>query len=190
MSGHHEPLCRISIPKARQQILKTIADYRVMAALSSNVERFILSMHGKTVNRSIAGKLQEFLVREMPNSKIGPVYYYSGRDAQGYPEFKLEVTVYELDEPKTTFYVRYQRENGGFDLDSMMVGHRLWTRHANHLQEQLEVFNLNAKRFNDLVGNLRDFAKVCVPSGELHAVYPLTEYFHYYQLTNPSVSDS
>ena len=185
--GHHEPLCRIDIPKARAQILKSIAEYRRFHALATLVEGFLRALPaGKTLNSRAGDKLALLLQEAGPSLKVFRVTFRkSNQMLSDLPEYRFGIAMYDIEPGERSFLVRTMAD-GSLNIDDALIADRRWEQHANFLEERLKGFAYHAGKFNDTLDALRSYSTFALMEGDHYPVHPLGDYFHWYQLNNPS----
>jgi hypothetical protein len=192
VSYQFDRIVPIDVPKARAEILKSISEYRRLQQLADIVEKFLTELPpGKTVNARVAQRLHNKLV-EHPELRAHSVQYTPDKSVTGVPGFILKISMYDMDHVTsaagyTSFHVRAMNstEGSGWDVPWAMMGHRFWGKSADHLDSLLTVFPHRARKFNEHLAELRALAKLAEREDMVGPVFPLSDYFHYYQLTPP-----
>jgi len=182
--GHHEKLCKIDIPKARAGILKSIAEYRRHAILAELVEGFLKGLEGKRIDARCKDKLQELLQEAAPSLKVYRVTYSKEQNLLTLlPDYRFNIWMYDMDVAERHFLVRH-KPDGTLNIEDAMVADRQWAAHADLLEARLPKFTYHATRFNEAVDMLKKQCEFALDSDGKFPVYPLSEYFHWYQLSS------
>lgn len=179
--SHHEKLVPIDIPAARKAVLKSISEYRRQGRLAFLMRQFLESLQGKKVDKRAADKFHAKLVSEAPELKVARVIYTTDRSfGANLPIYKFAVECYEMQ--RRTWEVR-TNETGALLIEDAMVGDAQWIAMADALEERLPFLAARANSFNIRLKSLQDS---CVfadgPPGTVGPLYPLSEFFHWYQL--------
>jgi len=185
VSAMYPPLVLIDIPKARASILKSISEYRRMHRLSELMQQFFEALSAaKKIDARSAGKLQTLLQEQAPELKAYRFIYSKAEPVlSGHYEYTYRVFMYDMDDRgEQSFRVR-ANEDGTLNIDDALIAHRKWKAHADFLEEKLPRFAYNAQKYNDMLTALKNMMEYAVPAGEHYPVYPLSDFFGWYQLS-------
>lgn len=177
-------LRKIDIPAARAEIVKSIAEYRRLAILTTMVEIFLREVDGRKIDARVASKFQLRLQNDAPVLKVYRVSYAKdGQTMSGRPVYKFCVFMYDMTNEKHTFSVN-EKEDGRLDIDGALIADRKWREHADFLEERLNKFAYHASKFNDMLQALHNAAEFAMMPGDHFPVYPLGSHFQWYALTD------
>lgn len=97
------------------------------------------------------------------------------------PEYTFKIWMYDIEQAERTFVVR-TKDDGTLDIDQAMIADRKWLAHAEFLEQKLNRFAYNANKFNDMVHALQNMSEEARMPGDPFPVYPLSKFYHWYQL--------
>lgn len=181
--SHHDKLCKIDIPKARAEMLKSIAECRRMHRLSQLMEQFFTSLIGKKIDTRQKDKLRDLLQKHAPELRVYRVdYKTSGKPeiGMGGQRYGFTVNMYDMEQESHLFM--FCPDDGDLSIHNTLAGHRKWAQHADFLESKLPRFAYNAGKFNDMVHALQQMCEEALPAGEHFPVHPLSKFYHWYQL--------
>ena len=181
--GHHDKLRKIDIPAATVQIVESIVRNRKQHILAGVVEEFFKTLQGRRIDARAAGKLYDILVESTPDLKVHRVAYH--KDAGVPPiqpvSYRFTISMYDMEPAERHFLLRV-RSDGTLNIDDAMVADRRWKAHADFLESKLPRFAHNAQRFNNMVHALQQQCEEACMPGDPFPVYPLSDFYHWYQL--------
>lgn len=188
MTAQYNALRKIDIPEARKAIVKSISQYDRLQRLSDLLDPFLRALPQK-VDRRVGEKLFTLLTEQAPELKVYRVIYTPDKTLTGQQQFGLRICMYEMDDlGEMTLTVRPQaateEKPEHWDVDFAMVAMRRWGKHADFLRGRLTNFAYNAKKFNEALDVLKKGSALAVPEDEHSPVYPLSQFFHWYQLNS------
>lgn len=181
--SHYDKLCKIDIPKARAQILKSIADYRKQHRLAELIEAFFTALEVKRIDARHMGKLKTHLIEQAPELKVHSIRLVKAKQFNDRAVYRVYVEMYDMDtDLSERSYQFLEKEDGTLDIDHAMVADRKWAAHADFLEQKLARFAYHATKFNDMVHALQNACEEAVMPGDPFPVYPLSKFYHWYQL--------
>jgi len=173
-------LCKIDIPVAHKEILKWISNYHRQVLLADLVEPFLVSLHGKRIDKRAAERLHGILVQH-EELLVSSVQYNQEKRGDGSKAWRFTVKWHGMGD--TWFTALHQPDGVSIDIVDAMIGREYARAMGEALTAKLEKFEYNATKFNDMVDALQNASEFAAAPNGLGGLYPLSEFFHYYQLS-------
>lgn len=196
----------INIPESRARIVAAINRTQARISLMDNLRAFLETLPRepvpkgsgaplgalqplKKLNAGIGGKLHEYFIATAPHLKVARVAYAAEKTTSFMARGQLSIFVYEdsASQPMAQGYMLQQNLDGSLDLNVTFVSYEVEVAQHAHLRAHLPQFARTAQRFNDALSKLRDVAKVAKPENSIHPSYPLSEIYHWYELSSPGI---